>query len=132
MEDSRKVFQAASPEWVAKRIIIEDLRRASVLMGLASTSPRQFLSDFKAAVLGLYGLLREKMWRYRRRIGLDKEELEKYDEFLIDNDLLVKASYSDIAKMYLAILKAVEVLGYTRFEKESDIEGRITGERGEG
>lgn len=123
-----EVLRTANPEWVAKRLIIEHYNRASTLMGLAAIEPRQHLAEFKASVVALYGFIREKMYKYH--VGVGKEKLEKYDNFLKDRKTLMRASYGEIVEWFFDVQKAVERLGYTKFERQIDIEKAMEASRG--
>lgn len=116
MSRNVSVFQGAHPEWWAKTLIVEHYNRASVLLGLAAVD-RSYLPEFKSAVAALYSFIRSKMWRYKNRLGLKKETLERYDKLLHDRKVILRASYSEIVEWFLDIQNAVETLGYLKFEK---------------
>ena len=126
---SVEVLSRANPEWIAKTQIVILLNKASAAMGLAATDAH-FMREFKAYVVALYGLVRYKMHRYSVKLGLKKEKLERYDTLLKDRKALKAAKYGEVVDWFFDVQKALEILGYTRFERTIDVEQAIIADRG--
>ncbi len=113
-----EIFEKASPEWVAKRYIIEIYFRVAGLEAAASLDPTLF-RQFRAGVGQLYRILRVKMWKHKKQLGLTDEKLKRYDSYLRWG---VKLKPSQVIEWFNDVQLALESLGYTRFERSSSVE----------
>ena len=122
-----ELVQDARPEWVAKRYIIDIYFKVAGLEAVASIDPAMF-PKFKAGVRQLYRIMRPKMWRCKKRLGLSEETLEEYDSYLLPRKYR-KLTMEEVLEWFADVQKALELLGYTRFETATSVEALVRASR---
>ncbi|MFA4641541.1 hypothetical protein [Pyrococcus kukulkanii] len=119
------VFKPARPEWVAKYYIINIYFKVTGLEAAAfSKGDKKLLDLYKSGVRQLYRILRPKIIQYGSRLGMSKEKIAKYEEYMKPSRFR-KLTLEEVSEWFNDIQIVLERLGYTKFEKGENIESAL-------
>ena len=121
MIEMGEIVTGANPEWVWKTTVLADYHKVmnSYILAKAFKGTKKqkiYENDFKVQLMGLYLLLEPKFHLFPKNKGRLRNALKSFGKYIDDPQQL---KMSEATKLFRALGRLIELLGYTRFENKT-------------